>query len=296
MSTKESKMTNKQIVIFEQNHTIRREWVTDSSGNGEWYFVVVDVIAALLESNQPNQYWHNLKKRVLKNSEVDLSQVCINLSVRHLKSNRKFSMECATVRGIFRIIQSIPSPKAEPFKQWLAQIGEEKLEAEADPTLYLDMARRAYRKLGYSDKWIDSRIQKLTSSEALTQEWLKRGVPPEQHEELIDIIQKETFGLTIDQHKQFKGVEPESSLQDNMTRLELVFDALGDEASIAISQQEDAEGFDENKVSAKRGGQFANKTLENFEAETGKKVLSKENQQQLTGNSKDKLGPKHGED
>lgn len=271
-------MSENQMLIFEKDYAIRRVWLADEEA---WYFAVVDVIAAIINSRDPNNYWAKLKERTLKKSTVDLSTYCISLRLQHKSNRRMYQTDCANIQGIFRIIQEIPSPKVEPFKRWLAQTGEEKLEAESDPSKYIEMAMDAYRSRGYPEDWVRARVQKLISNEELAREWMERGVLEDEHGILVEMLKMETFGLTPDEHKAYKGLNEQDDLHDNMTRVELIFDMLGDETAIGVAQSQDTQGFEENKHSAKIGGKVAKRALQDFETQTGKQVLSKKKEQDL---------------
>lgn len=263
-----------------EERPLRRVWDEETES---WYFAVVDVIAALTDSNDPSKYWSAMKRR---EKEIELSTICRKFRLK-AANGRSYMTDCADIKSMFRIIQSVPSPKAEPFKRWLAEVGEEKLEAESDPAKYIEMAMDAYRKLGYSEDWVKARVQKIISNEELIKEWIERGVIQNEVEALVDVIKKETFGLDTDEHKSFKGLQDESNLQDNMTRLELIFDMLGDEAALGVSQANDAKGMDANRDSAVVGGKVAGRALKDFERQTGKQVLSHKKQADLIEQKKE---------
>lgn len=259
-----------KLVVFQEKE-IRRTW-----HNEEWYFAVVDIIAVLTESTKPRDYWYRLKKREKEGSGFELSTIC-----RHFKmiaadgKNRK--TECANTEGMFRIIQSIPSPKAEPFKQWLAKVGYERIQEIENPELAAERARGYYRDLGYSEDWISKRLQGIEIRGKLTDEWKERGVEEgKEYAILTAEISKATFGKTPSQYKDFKGLKREN-LRDHMTDLELIFNMLAETTTRNKAVEKDAKGFQENRSAAIEGGQAAGAARETYEKQTGTKVVSNKN-------------------
>jgi len=274
------------IKLFESKK-IRSVWNEEEQ---KWYFSVVDVIEALTDSEKPRDYWYRLKRRENESSGIELSTFCRQLKVES-SDGKKYNTECADVPGLLRIIQSIPSPKAEPFKRWLAKVGYERLEEIENPELTSKRIREIYRAKGYSDDWIEKRIRGIAVRDELTDEWKKRGV--KEHIEfaiLTSEISKATFGLTPSEYKEVKNLPGKGeNLRDHMNDLELIFTMLGEASTTEITKEADTKGFIENKTSAKKGGKIAGDAREALEKETGKKVVSKENYLQLTEKKKRKL-------
>jgi len=259
-----------KLVVF-QDKEIRRILVEN-----EWLFAVVDIIAVLTASDKPRDYWYRMKKRELESSGVELSTFCRQLKLTS-SDGKKYLTEMANTEGIFRIIQSIPSPKAEPFKRWLAKVGYERVQEIEDPELATARTRELYRAKGYSEAWIEKRMRGIAVRAELTEEWKQRGVgeAPE-YAILTAEISKAAFGMTPTEYKEFKGLEREN-LRDHMTDLELIFSMLGEAATTEIARKQDAQGFPENRVAARKGGKIAGDAREKLEIETGEKVTTQEN-------------------
>lgn len=259
-------------IQFEDYH-IRRIWDDETE---RWYFAVVDVIEALTDSHKPRNYWYDLKRREKAKSGIELSAICRQFKLK-ASNNRLYQTECADTEGAFRIIQSIPSPKAEPFKRWLAKVGYERLQEIENPELAAQRAREIYKAKGYSDEWIERRLQSIVTRNELTDEWRQRGVKEGQEFGILTSdIARETFGITPTEHKQIKKLKREN-LRDHMTGLELAFTILGEAATTEITRQDDAQGFQENQVAARKGGRIAGNARQELEAETGKPVVSSVN-------------------
>ncbi len=260
-------MENK-LVVF-QSKEIRR-----TLHNGEWWFVIVDIVAALTDSIDPAGYVKDLRRRDAELSK-GWGQIATPLWVE--TSGGKQKINCANTEGVFRIIQSIPSPKAEPFKRWLAKVGYERVQEIEDPELATVRTRELYRAKGYSEAWIEKRMRGIAVRAELTEEWKQRGVgeAPE-YAILTAEISKAAFGMTPAEYKEHKGLEREN-LRDHMTDLELIFSMLGEAATTEIARKKDAQGFPENRVAAHKGGRIAGEAREKLEIETGKKVVSQEN-------------------
>ena len=257
------------IKLFE-SQKIRAKWDDEIE---DYYFSVIDVIAVLTDSNKPRDYWYRLKKRELENG-IDLSTNCRQLKMP-AKDGKMRETDVANTKQLFRIIQSIPSKKAEPFKQWLAQVGSERINEIADPELAIERAIRTYRKKGYTEEWITQRMRSIEIRKDLTAEWDRVGVEEgREYAILTNEISEASFGLTTKQHKQYKGLRKEN-LRDNMTNAELVINMLGELATTEISKSEDPEGFEESKKIAKRGGDIAGNARRELEENTGKKVVSR---------------------
>lgn len=262
--------TQNKIVVFESKQ-VRRVWHGE-----EWWYAVVDVVEILTESANPAVYWRVLKKR-LKDEGADQTVTKCN-GLKLPASDGKMRMtDCANTEILFRLIQSIPSPKAEPFKQWLAKVGYERIQEMENPELAAERTREYYRALGYSEEWIERRMQSIAIRTQLTDEWRDRGVQEGQEFAILTAeISKATFGLTPSEYKDHKGLEREN-LRDHMTGLELIFTMLGEESTRIEALKADAQGFGENKNAAQKGGKAAGKALDAYEAESGEKVVSEEN-------------------
>lgn len=251
-------------------YTIRRTWDEES---GRWWFAVVDVIEALTESVKPRDYWYRMKKRVAESDGLELSTMCRQFRMK-APNARLYQVECADTEGMLRIIQSIPSPKAEPFKRWLAQVGYERLREIENPELAAERMRQIYKARGYSDEWIERRLQSITIRNELTDEWQNRGVEAGREVAILTAeIARETFGITPGEHKKVKKLKREN-LRDHMTGLELAFTILGEAATTEITRRDDAQGFGKNKVAARKGGRIAGNARRELELETGKPVVS----------------------
>ena len=228
---------------------IRRIWHQE-----QWYFSIVDIIAALTDSDNPRNYWSMLKARELQQSEAQLSTLCVQLKLT--SSDGKFyKTDCVNTEAAFRIIQSIPSPKAEPFKRWLATVGYERVQEIENPELAQQRMRALYKEKGYPDDWIEKRVRGIAVRDALTGEWQKRGIQDQKAFAILTPeISKATFGLTPADYKQLKGLKREN-LRDHMTDLELIFTMLGEAATTEIARNKDAQGFVPNRQAAREGGQ-----------------------------------------
>jgi DNA-damage-inducible protein D len=259
-----------KLVVFKDKQ-IRRILIED-----KWYFAVVDVVAALTDSDKPRDYWYRMKLRESQSSGVELSTFCRQLKIEST-DGKKYQTEVANTEGIFRIIQSIPSPKAEPFKRWLAKVGYERVQEIEDPELASQRMRAIYKAKGYSDAWIEKRMRGIEVRTELTDEWKKRGVKEEPEYAILTAeISKAAFGMTPGEYKQFKGLEREN-LRDHMSDLELIFSMLGEAATTEIARKQDTEGFNENKRAARKGGRIAGDAREKLEAETGTRISTSEN-------------------
>ncbi len=257
-----------KIQIFEHKK-VRTHWDEEQE---KWYFSIIDVIEILTESPRPRKYWNALKTK-LKDEGGELSH---NLGqLKMVAEDGKMRMtDVADTEQLLRLIQSIPSPKAEPFKLWLAQVGKERLDEMQDPELSIDRALEQYLKLGYSENWINQRLKSIEIRKELTDEWKKRGLKEGvQFATLTDIITKEWSGKTTKEYKNFKGLKKEN-LRDNMTNLELVLNMLAEATTTEISKEKQPTNFTENKIIARQGGTIAGNTRKEIEAKTGKKVVS----------------------
>ena len=261
------------IAVF-QEASIRRVW-----HNEEWWFSVVDVCAILTASPDAGAYWRKLKQRLNAEGGQPVT-FCHGLKLT-APDGKQRETDCANTEGLFRIIQSIPSPKAEPFKRWLAQVGYERVKEIENPELASARARALYQAKGYPQAWIEKRLRAISVRGELTDEWKARGVAEgKEYSILTAEIARATFGITPGEHSQLKGldvVKTGNNLRDHMTDLELIFTMLGEASTTEIARRSDALGFDENRTSAKEGGKIAGNARKALEAKTGKKVVSKGN-------------------
>lgn len=241
--------------------------------NDEWYYSVIDVIEVLTDSVEPRKYWNTLKTR-----EPQLSSICGQLKLKASDGRQRLT-DCANTKGILRIIMSIPSSKAEPLKIWLAEQGERTIEETENPELLTQRQIELYKAKGYPDEWIKERINSIDTRNKLTEEWQKRGVKEgKEYSILTAIIAKGTFDVTPTQHKELKGLtKPSENLRDHMTDLELIFMSLGEALTRRTAIDEDAQGFDENRTAAAKGGFTAGEARKRVEELDGRKVVSSEN-------------------
>lgn len=257
-----------QIHLFEEKK-VRTVWDDEKE---EWYFSVVDVVEVLTDSTDPKQY---IKKMRARDPELNASWGTICTLTRMTASDGKsYKTQAADIKGIFRIIQSIPSPKAEPFKQWMAQVAAERLNQMQDPERSIDQAVSDYKRLGYSDKWITQRVKGIEVRKELTDEWDRAGVKEgQQYASLTDIITKEWSGMTTRQYKQYKGLKKEN-LRDNMTNVELALNMLAEASTTEISRQKNPKGFRKSAQVAKEGGSVAKAARKQLESKTGTSAIS----------------------
>jgi len=242
----------------------------------EWWFSVIDVIEALTDSSQPSKYWSAMKARVSNEEEFQLSTICRQLKLES-SDRKKYETDCADTEGIFRIIQSIPSQKAEPFKRWLAKVGFERVQEIENPELATKRTRMLYKLKGYSDDWIEKRMRGIAIREELTDEWQKRGAQERKDYEILTAeISKATFGITPSEYKKVKGLKREN-LRDHMDDFELIFNMLGERSTMEIHKTENSKGVSKLKQDAKRGGRIAGIAKEQLEKEISRPVVSKEN-------------------
>ena len=264
-------MKDNKLVVF-QDKKIRRLLVDD-----EWFFSVVDVVAALTDSLDPGAYWRKLKQRLT----AEGSQVvtfCHGLKLQAPDGKMRIT-DCANVKGMFRIIQSIPSPKAEPFKQWLAQVGYERVLEIENPELAQDRMKELYEQKGYPKDWIDKRLRGIAIRQNLTDEWKERGITEDRDYAILTAeISKATFGMTPSAYKAYKGLEsPNQNLRDHMTDLELIFTMLGERVTTELSKQEKPDTMPKHKSVARRGGKVAGNARKETEKELGRSIISSEN-------------------
>ena len=262
-------MDNK-LVVF-RGKEIRRVLETN-----EWLFSVVDIIAALTDSDKPRDYWYRMKRREKESSGVELSTLCRQLKMP-AADGKMYLTEVVNTENAFRVIQSIPSPKAEPFKRWLAKVGYERIQEIEDPELATKRTKALYKAKGYSGDWIEKRMRGIAVREELTDEWNNRGVKEQTEYAILTAeISKAAFGLTPSQYKKLKGLDREN-LRDHMNDLELIFSMLGEAATTELTRIKDAQGFTENKEAAQKGGEVAGNARKELEFKSGKRVISRQN-------------------
>ncbi|MEK6981603.1 MAG: Bro-N domain-containing protein [Candidatus Micrarchaeota archaeon] len=266
------------IILFEEKK-VRRIW---NEVNHKWYFSIVDVLAVLTDSVDPGAYWRKLKERLKAQGNETVTN-CHSLKMEATDGKMRLT-DVADTEQLFRLIQSIPSPKAEPFKLWLAKVGYERLEEIENPEIATKRMREIYKQKGYSDSWIEKRMRGIAVRDELTEEWKKRGV--KEHLEyaiLTSEISKATFGMTPSEYKNFKALDnPKDNLRDHMTDLELIFTMLGEASTTEIAKKKDAQGFPENKDAAVQGGTVAGNARKELEEKTGTSVSTQANYNELT--------------
>lgn len=275
-------MTKKEqtLKLFE-NTRIRTHWDAEQE---KWYFSVVDVVGVLTDSLKPNNYWKVLKHRLAKEGS-ELVTKCNQLKMKS-SDGKYYATDVADTENLLRLIQSIPSPKAEPFKLWLAKVGSDRLDEISDPELSIDRAMETYRKKGYSEKWINQRIKTIEARKELTDEWNRSGIEEQKDFAILtNEITRAWSGLTVQEYKQLKELKKES-LRDHMTNTELVLNMLAEVATTEISKAENPSGIDESRSVAKRGGGVAKKAREELESQTGKKVVTGQNAKRLQKSDK----------
>jgi len=266
-------MTKKNCIKLFQDREIRAVWDEDKE---EWVFSVVDVVGVLSESKNPNRYWSDLKIKLKKMGGSQLYENIVQLKMPSA-DGKLYKTDVADTKQILRIIQSISSPNAEPFKQWLAKVGHERLDEIADPQLAIERAISNYRKKGYSEEWITQRLKTIEFRKELTAEWNRSGIKEGlEYALLTDEISNAWSGMTTKEYKQFKNIKKEN-LRDNMSNIELVLNMLAEASTTEISKAENPDGFIESKSIAQRGGSIAGNARKELEEETGKKVICKKN-------------------
>lgn len=260
-------MENK-IKVFESKQ-VRTLWNAEEE---EWYFAVVDIVAILTDSNDARNYWYVLKNR-LKKEGSELLTDCKGLKMR-AHDGKMRTTDCLDTKGVLRLVQSIPSPKAEPFKMWLAQVGSERLDEIADPEKAILRGAEFYRAKGYTEGWINQRLQTIEMRKELTDEWKARGVDSSRdYAILTNEMTRAWSGMSVQEYKQYKGLKKEN-LRDNMTNIELVLNMLAEVTTTAISKQEQPKTFTQNKSVARRGGRVAKNAREDIESQLGQSVIS----------------------
>ena len=261
-----------EIKLFEGNK-IRSSWDNEKE---EYYFSIIDVIKVLTDSSNPRDYWYRVKKRMTDEEKSQLSTICRQLRLKST-DGKMYMTDVADMQGIFRIIQSIPSPKAEPFKMWLAEIGKERIDEIIDPELTIDRALETYFKKGYSKEWINQRLQAIQVRKELTDTWQEHGVKEgKEYAILTNEISKAWSGMTTREYKDLKGLKKEN-LRDNMSTLELVLNMLAEATTTELTNIHNPKNLNENKKIAKRGGTIAGNARREIEADTGKTVITSKN-------------------
>ena len=278
MDKKDEIKESKELVLFE-NSRIRRQMY-----NGEWNYSIVDVISVLTDSKRAKKYWSDLKKKLENEGFNETSEKIGQLKM--LASDGKMrNTDCANRETIFRIIQSIPSPNAEPFKLWFSKLAEERIQEVIDPSLAIERARQTYLKKGYDEEWTNTRIKGIGARNALTNEWKNRGADSKDYAILTDEISQGTFGITTKQHKNIKGLDNQS-LRDNMSALELALMTLAEVTTTEIHKTNDSQGLSQLKQDAHGGGSIASITRKNIEQKIGKPVVTCENAKDFRKNKK----------
>lgn len=261
-----------EIKLFEGNQ-IRSIWDSEKE---EWYFSVVDIIGVLTESKNPRDYWYRVKKRMSEEEKSELSTFCRQLKLK-APDGKMRETDVADMQGIFRIIQSVPSPKAEPFKMWLAEVGKERIDEIIDPELTIERALETYLKKGYTREWINQRLQAIQVRKELTDTWQDHGVKEgKEYAILTNEITKAWSGMTTKQYKDYKGLKKEN-LRDNMSTLELVLNMLAEATTTELANSINPQGLEENKKVAKEGGLIAKDARKSIEFKTGKPVITSKN-------------------
>ncbi|MDP1759892.1 MAG: BRO family protein [Candidatus Woesebacteria bacterium] len=266
-----SSENNKLIAIFEE-HPVRRTW---DEKQEKWYFSVIDIIAILTGSSIPKRYWADLKKKL----KTEGSQVYENIVQLKLlaKDGKKYLADVADVEAIFRLVQSVPSPKAEPLKLWLAKVGYERMQETVDPELSISRGRKNWQLMGRSQKWVEQRMLSVETRNKLTDYWSDHGIEKgEEFAKLTNVIHQEWSGLSVKSHKNIKKLKTQN-LRDHMSEAELIFTALAELSTRQISETEKAEGYGQNEVAAHKGGRISGNARKELEQQTGKKVVNSDN-------------------
>ena len=268
-------MTQKQAIQLFEERKVRTIWDDETE---TWYFAIVDVVAVLTESTDAAAYWRKLKQRLKAEGNETVTN-CHALKMPASDGKMRLT-DVADTEQLFRLIQSIPSPKAEPFKRWMAQVASDRLDQMQDPELSIQQAMTDYKRLGYSDNWINQRLKSMEVRKELTDEWQRRGVEGQQYATLTDIITMEWAGRTTKAYKQYKGLKKEN-LRDNMTNIELALNTLAEAATTEISKQQQPKGFQQNARVAKSGGSVAKAARNQLESQLGHSVISPINAKQV---------------
>ncbi|MDL2246513.1 Bro-N domain-containing protein [Methanobrevibacter sp. OttesenSCG-928-K11] len=265
-------MAQKNVVKLFEDKKVRAKWDEDEE---EYYFSIIDVIAILTDSKNPNRYWSDLKKK-LREEQFEPYENIVRLKLKSSDGKMRLT-DVADTKQLLRIIQSVPSPNAEPFKMWLAEVGKERLDEIADPQIAIERAISTYRKKGYSEEWITERLKTIDFRKELTAEWNRAGIREGyEYGILTNEVTNAWSGMTTKEYKSYKGLKKEN-LRDNMSNVELVLDMLAEVSTTEISKSENPEGLEESKEIAKRGGGIAGDARKNLEKESGKKVITRDN-------------------
>jgi hypothetical protein len=274
------------IKLFEDKK-IRAEWDADKE---KWFFSIVDVIEVLTESSNPRRYWSDLKIK-LKDEGFEMYEKIVQLKLIS-SDGKKYDTDCADTELLLRLIQSIPSKKAEPFKMWLAMVGRERIDETQDPELAIDRALKTYLQKGYSKEWINQRLKSIEIRKELTDEWNRVGISKQEDFAILtNEITKAWSGKSVKEYKMFKGLKKEN-LRDNMTNLELVLNMLAEVSTKEISKKEDPKTFSQSKIIAQKGGSISGNARKNIEKEIGESVVSKKNAEEIHFKEKKKLEKK----
>ncbi len=278
-------MTRETSIKLFESKKIRVHWDDDAE---KWYFSIIDIIETLTDSNNPRRYWSDLKRKLSKEGFNQLYEIIVQLKLES-SDGKKYETDCADTEGLLRIIQSIPSPKAEPFKLWLAKVGYERIEETEDPEKAFDRAMETYLKKGYSKNWINQRLKSIEVRKELTDEWDKRGVEKGlEYAILTDEITKAWAGFTTKEYKDFKDLKKES-LRDNMTNLELILNMLAETSTTELSKKEKPKTLIENRKVARKGGTVAGNARKDLEKKLGESVISPLNAKELGKREDNKL-------
>lgn len=266
-----------EIKLFQGNQ-IRAVW---DNKKEEWYFSIIDVVGVLTESKNPRDYWYRVKKRMTEEEKSQLSTFCRQLKLES-SDGKNYKTDVADIKGIFRIIQSIPSPKAEPFKMWLAEVGQERIDEIIDPEISIERALENYAKKGYTREWINQRLQSIQVRKELTDAWQDHGVKQgKEYAILTNEISKAWSGMTTRQYKDYKGLKKEN-LRDNMSTLEIVLNMLAEATTTELTNSKNPHGFKENKEIARVGGSIAGDTRKSIEEKSGKSIITPKNAMDFT--------------
>jgi len=275
---------NNFLKLFEDKK-IRVYW---DANEEKWYFSVIDIIFALTDSKDPNDYWYKLKIRVNEESKIELSTICRRLKLPS-KDGKKYNTDCADIKGIFRIIQSVPSPKAEPLKLWLARVGSERIDEDFDPELAINRALNTYRRKGYSEEWINQRLKSIDVRKEFTDELKRSGINTSKDFAILtNVLTSVWSGYSVKEYKQLKGLKKEN-LRDNMTNMEIVLNMLAETSSTEISKGTNPKGFDESKNTVIEGATVAKVAKDIIEKKSGKKIVSSKNANQIRNLNNNKL-------
>jgi len=270
MPEKEEKEKAETHIAVFNGKTIRRKLIDD-----KWFFSIVDIVGVLIDNERPRKYWFDLKNKLIEEG-FELSDFIGQLKLKS-GDGKEYKTDCADTEGIFRIIQSIPSKKAEPFKRWLAKVGYERIQEIENPELAQERMKKLYELKGYSKEWIEKRLRGIAIRQELTDEWKNRGIKEEiEFAILTNEISKATFDKTVEEYKKFKKLKREN-LRDHMDDLEIIFTMLGEAATTRIAKTKDVEGLEENKTAARQGGEVAGNARRELEEKTGESVLSEDN-------------------